>query len=181
MQIIFRNIHNMTKSERVQLDTLSNRAFAEEKPEFVEGIELRWGNDLYHFIGLLDGKMVSTVGILPRKIRLGSRTVMVAAIGGVATDPEYQNRGFAGLLMEKTNLWLDRKPSPENGSFETAILFCKPERIQYYGKFGYFLIDQPLFIHLQGRRLRFRENCMVRLLHGFEWNSSTIDLRGRPW
>jgi aminoglycoside 2'-N-acetyltransferase I len=181
MQIIFRDIHNMPKSEKDQLNTLSNRAFGEEKLEFVEGIELKWGGNIYSFIGLFEGKMVSTIGIIPRKIRLGSRTVKVAGIGGVATDPEFQNRGFAGLLLEKTNRWLDQRPAPEIGIFDIAMLFCETKRIQYYGKFGYFLIGQPVFIHLQGRRLRFRENCMVRLLHGFEWNSSTVDLRGRPW
>ncbi len=51
---------------------------------------------------LLDGKSISHVGIREREIVVYGCRTMVGFIGGVATKPEYRNRGLATRLMESS-------------------------------------------------------------------------------
>lgn len=52
-------------------------------------------------------------------------------IFGVATRPDYRNRGVAAKMMEAI---LDR--ARKNG-VKTVALTCRPELVAYYGKFGF--------------------------------------------
>lgn len=46
-----------------------------------------------------DGKIVASVLCSPRHIRIGGTQVLMGAIGGVSTHPDYQRRGFSSALL----------------------------------------------------------------------------------
>jgi len=50
----------------------------------------------------LDGESISHVGIRKREILVYGRQTIIGCIGGVATKPEYRNRGLATRLMESS-------------------------------------------------------------------------------
>jgi len=56
---------------------------------------------------LLDGDAISHVGIREREIIVYGCRTKIGSIGGVATKPEYQNRGLATRLMESSIRRLD--------------------------------------------------------------------------
>jgi GNAT superfamily N-acetyltransferase len=51
---------------------------------------------------LLDGESISHVGIRKREVVVYGCRIIVGCIGGVATKPEYRNRGLATRLMESS-------------------------------------------------------------------------------
>jgi predicted acetyltransferase len=181
LKILLRTEKTLSHAEKQGLGSMSSRAFGKDEKEFVEGHELKWGGSYYHFLGMVSGQIISHVGILPRKIRLGGKVVFTAGVGGVATHPEFQRCGFAAELLTESNRWLDRKNAPTKEIFEIAMLFCEPQRVDYYSRFGYQLIHQPLYIRLDHQRARFQDTCMIRTLHSFTWSKNIVDLRGHPW
>ncbi len=50
---------------------------------------------------VLDGDVISHVGIRERKILIFGSWIVVGSIGGVATEEPYRNRGLATRLMER--------------------------------------------------------------------------------
>lgn len=52
-------------------------------------------------------------------------------IFGVATDPAFRKRGYAGLLIDQA---IERTRSDGRAGL---VLTCKPEKIAYYARFGF--------------------------------------------
>ena len=76
-----------------------------------------------------DGKIVSSVQIFPRTMRVKDRRVPFGGIGNVGTDPEVRKQGFASLLME------DALQRMREGGYPLSVLTTDIN--PYYEKFGY--------------------------------------------
>lgn len=77
---------------------------------------------------MLGEKLVSQLWIGDLTMRIGISSVRMGGIGSVGTDRAYRNKGYARILLEKSNEWM-----AENG-YDCATLFGIPN---FYGKFGY--------------------------------------------
>lgn len=52
-------------------------------------------------IVLENGRIVSTLRIWDRELRIGAGTVRMGGIGGVGTDPDHRGRGYASALVQE--------------------------------------------------------------------------------
>ena len=76
-----------------------------------------------------DGKVISQVGIYPVDVRVKDTVLKVGGIGSVATDPDYQRKGYAGMLLEDCI----RKMKGE--AYDLSILWTGID--DYYRKLGW--------------------------------------------
>jgi GNAT superfamily N-acetyltransferase len=137
---------------------------------------IEWAGCTLQFLGFLDGKLVSKVGILPHTITVGGQPVRIAGIGSVATYPEFQRRGFAAQLMSAAGAYIQANPD-----YDFGMLFCSEKRSLYYAKFGWLRIHNPLFIlQKEGRRV-FRVPAMVLPRAGKNWPEGEVNTCGLPW
>jgi len=77
---------------------------------------------------LLEGRSVSRLWVIDLVMRVGIASVHMGGIGGVETDDEHRNRGYARRVLEHSNRWMT-----ENG-YDCATLFGISD---FYDKFGY--------------------------------------------
>lgn len=65
----------------------------------------------------VDGKVVSHVGVIYRRLRVDSETLRLGLIGGVGTLPEFRGRGYA------TELMLDQQQLMKENDADAAVLW----------------------------------------------------------
>ncbi len=173
LEILIKLENKLDLEERTQLDQLDKVAFHDEEPD--DGYD--WLAAEIHFIGKINGKIISNVGILKREITVDGHKMTVGGIGGVATHPDWQRRGFARLLLEKADDHLRQN----NSEFQFGMLFCEKKMVDYYGKSGWVKIDNPLFIEWKNERKLSDETCMILHLSEKEWPKGEVDTLGPPW
>ncbi|MBK8822699.1 MAG: GNAT family N-acetyltransferase [Anaerolineales bacterium] len=84
-----------------QIDQLDHLAFADEKHDDPEFNSIDWSSHIEHMaLGRMDNELVTLLGLLKREILVGERPVWVAGVGGVATHPNWQKRGFSSTLLK---------------------------------------------------------------------------------
>lgn len=170
-EVALKRAADLSKEEDAQVDSASGLAFAGESSD-----DLGWSDCEWFALGVLDGQIVSVVGILYREVLVGEQKVAVGGIGGVATHPDYQQRGYAGQLLERSAQFLREELKVPFG-----LLVCAPKRIHYYGRFGWQVMNAPMyFIHKEERRL-FEGPVMILPLGEAEWPGGDVDLQGGPW
>ncbi len=79
-------------------------------------------------IGLLDGRVVTSITVFRYLTRIGSARLVTAGIGAVATHPQYRKRG----LMRDT--FADMVASLHPAGYDCSVLFGIPD---FYWQFGY--------------------------------------------
>jgi GNAT superfamily N-acetyltransferase len=117
--------------EILRVETLSdaNRATLFDWGEDIFGADhfkLRWRPKDLHFLMIVDGELVSHVGILKHEVSVGNRVIRVAGVGGVVTVPHAQKRGYASELMRHAADFFS------HWDVEGGLLFCMPRRVKLY-------------------------------------------------
>jgi aminoglycoside 2'-N-acetyltransferase I len=135
---------------QTDIHTLCNRAYEEDlKPLFNTFI------DATHVLGFLDSSLISHALWVPRWLQVGTNPVMrTAYIEAVATEKEYQNRGFASTVMKRV--------AEEIQDFELGAL--SPFSVAYYERLGWELWHGPLFIRTQEGLMRTPRDGDVMIL-----------------
>src|SRR5512143_3174424 len=81
------------------------------------------------FVALDRGRIVSTLQIFRKQVRIGDAVVQVAGVGNVFTKAEYRERGLASRLLTRAVAAMD-----EHG-FDLSLLFAT--RLVFYGRHGW--------------------------------------------
>lgn len=126
---------NLTKNEREELVSLCNLAYEEDMgsvfSQFVEPA---------HVLGFLDERLVSHALWVTRFLQPEGLPLMrTAYIEAVATNPEFQNRGFASTIMQKV--------VEEIQEFDIAGL--SPFNVDYYARLGWELWGGPMYERME--------------------------------
>ena len=103
---------------------------------------------------VVNNRVVSTLRVWERRIRIGASLVTMGGIGGVCTHPKYRGVGYASALMRQTIGYL------QTTGCDIGVLFTIiPE--EFYHRFGWTSFP----------------------LHGFkvQFNSAPIDERPSDW
>lgn len=100
----------------------------------------------------------------------------MVGIGGVATHPNYQKRGFASMLLQVVDKIMREKM---NSSF--ALLICADERRPFYARNGWKHIADELFFTQEGQHRLLKTCVMILSLIEQNWLAGEIDLCGLPW
>jgi aminoglycoside 2'-N-acetyltransferase I len=175
LQIVSKIFAELTVDEKRQFEELDRIAFpeVEESESFEDNTSDSPG---FLFFGKVNGIIISKVSLIKRIVQVGNEDVTIGGIGGVATHPDYRQRGFAGILVEKAGSYLK-----SHLEYEFGLLFCDPKKIPYYGQFGYKVVDNPLYIRLNGKRLLFEDTKMVLSLRSKPWLDGDVDVNGPSW
>ena len=79
---------------------------------------------------VVNDRVVSTLRVWERRIRIGASLVTMGGIGGVCTHPKYRGVGYASALMQQTIDYL------KTTGYDLGVLFTIiPE--EFYHKFGW--------------------------------------------
>jgi predicted N-acetyltransferase YhbS len=81
------------------------------------------------FVARDRGRIVSTLQIFRKQVRVGDAVVQVAGVGNVFTAAEYRERGLASQLLNRAVTAMD-----EHG-FDLSLLFAT--RLVFYGRHGW--------------------------------------------
>ncbi len=176
LEIIVKRDADLTAEESAQVDLVDHLAFSgmDDGVEDLESIE--WSSAEWVVLGLQDGKIVSLLNLLYREVRVGDQVIPVAGVGGVCTHPDWQRHGFAGEVLERATAFMRDEMNVPFG-----LLVCSSAREQYYAKFGWRTIRDPMLFDQQGVKRVFPDKTMILPLTGRSWPAGTVDLCGNPW
>jgi GNAT superfamily N-acetyltransferase len=157
------------------------------------GEALRW-REKSHNLGLRDdaGNLVALAGLvfaevrvadaplqvagIGAEVRVAEAPLQVAGIGGVIVTRSARGRGFARLLIERLLQIAD-----ELGA-ERAMLFCSSANIGLYAKFGFQLIEGPVWAAQPGGSIEMPLCAMWKpLTPTAAWPEGKIELLGEPF
>lgn len=172
--ILCKPTDQFTPAESLQVDEVCNLAFANEVgpgPVFDQ-----WANTEVHIFGLLNRQIVSLLGLTSRQVKAGGQWVFVAGVGGVATHPAFQRRGYAGLLMQRAREYIQDEIKAHFG-----LLVCGPHREHFYRSLGWQTINEPVLVETSTGKHPWPENVMILPLTSQAWPAGLVDLCGAPW
>ena len=88
----------------------------------------------YHFeqtrVVIVDGRMVATLRIWDRDMRIGSRSVRMGGIGGVGTHPDHRRTGYASAMMKEAIEYM------RSAGYDISVLFSSRAQ-PLYRSLGY--------------------------------------------
>jgi predicted N-acetyltransferase YhbS len=109
-------------------------------------------------------------------VRVGETTLEVAGIGGVIVTRVARGRGLARALIEHL-LQLAHQLEVQR-----AMLFCLPAYVGLYTKFGFQLIEQPVFAQQPRGLIEMPMGAMWKpLMSSARWPEGRIELLGEPF
>jgi GNAT superfamily N-acetyltransferase len=136
-----------------------------------------FGSGDYWFVGWNDNVIVAVTVLLTREVTVGPRQVMIAGIGGVATDEPHRGRGYASALVTEAMRFARAELRLPFG-----LLQCHRELIDFYGSRGWLKINEPVFcLQLDGKLHQSPEHPMVMRLTDDDWPAGAINMNGLPW
>ncbi len=160
-------IRPLRNNEREQLAALYNSAYR-------IGMETgrQWAADTDMPSGVAcvmpDGRIASSVRILPYDIFVGGHLLPMGGIGGVATWADLQGHGYAGKCMEAAITMLHKK------GYAASALY--PFSHRYYGRYGWKLCAEQTVYHdlTQAQFTRFDESRLVRCVTDAHADANTL-------
>ncbi len=84
-----------------------------------------WKN---HRCLVLDGRVVSYIKIVPKRMYLGRALLKMAGVAGVSTDPDHRRKGYNRALFRDTIEFIRKD------GYDLSILYGIPD---YYHRYGY--------------------------------------------
>lgn len=171
LEVAEKSVEELTRGEKNQVDEITNLAFAADVSE-----DLCWSSPERYILGKIDDRVVSVVGILYRQIHVGEKLVWIIGVGGVATHPDFQRRGYSSSLMRKAG---DVIRGEKKVSF--GLLVCGSHRVAFYGRFGWQLMNAKMYFECRGERRLYKETVMIFSSSKESWPDGEVDLLGGPW
>jgi GNAT superfamily N-acetyltransferase len=177
LQIEIVSTNDLAAEVGEQIDRIAQLAFATVQHDDPEFNSIDWSSPLeYMALGYWGGELVTLLGLLRREILVGGKPVGVVGVGGVATHPQWQKRGFASALLQAAGEFMREKM---NASF--GLLVCADERRPFYERVGWQLVAPELFFTQNAQQRSLKTCVMIMPLAEQLWCAGEIDLCGLPW
>jgi GNAT superfamily N-acetyltransferase len=177
LQIEIVSTDNISAELDKTIGQIAKLAFADEQHDDPEFNSIDWSAHIeYMALGCMDGEPVTILGLLRRKILVGAKPVWVVGVGGVATHPNWQKRGFASAILQTSEKFMRERM---NSAF--GLLVCADERRSFYGRNGWKLVADETFYTQDGQRRPLKTSVMILPLTEQNWLAGEIDLCGLPW
>jgi len=141
-------IRKLTENDRETRIKLMRYAFQTSKNTYdnlvVDKSPMEW------YFGAFDKEaMIATAGIIPFDIRMRSRDFKMRGVGGVASKPEFRNKGIVREIMIKMF-----KDMHEN-NIPLSVLY--PFKLSFYEMLGYKLVDEHFAYEFKISDIKFRK------------------------
>jgi GNAT superfamily N-acetyltransferase len=161
----------LTEAEQAAVDAIERQAFADESPSAFE-----WdGGDETVLLSDDTDRAVSTAAILWRSATLADREIVAGGIGGVATAPDAQGRGFASVTLQAAEAALTSRP------VDLLVLFCQPALRPFYEARGWVESPWRTWVVRGGESVVFDEQLtMVKAPQAIEASGDLV-IANSPW
>ncbi|MBE3067751.1 MAG: GNAT family N-acetyltransferase [Chloroflexi bacterium] len=173
LQIEFIRSSQVSPEFQKIIDRLDHLAFAgdvaEEDPN-------EWADSDWMVLGRVDGEIVTQLGLLKRKIRVGTVLLPVGGVGGVATHPAWQRRGLSTALLRAAAPFIQTELKVFFG-----LLNCANESQPFYARLGWKTVSTELWFTENKKRRSLQTPVMILPLSNRDWPEGEIDLCGLPW
>lgn len=167
----------MVELERITDSDWQQVVAGEPEPWGRAGESLQWREKSQN-VGLRDdaGSLVALAGLLLAEVRVADATFQVAGVGGVIVTRSARGRGLARVLIERL-----LQLAPELGA-ERAMLFCLPANVTLYAKFGFQLIEEPVWAAQPDGLVEMPLPAMWKpLAPAARWPAGRVELLGEPF
>jgi len=151
----------------------SKRAFAGYDAEYWGQFE--WAEADWQVLGMLAGRPVSCAKLTRRSATADGKDVTILGLGGLATDPDHQGRGFATELMAAVRDHL------VNEGADLGLLVCDSGTVRFYERCGWREFEGELLVRNHGEELVWPKRSMVLLRERADVLPARIDLCGPPF
>jgi len=143
-------IRKLTEKDREAYRKLMRYAFETSKNNYEE---LKWPSDKVpmdlHYGAFDEEQLVAGAGIIPFDIRMRSQDFKMYGVGGVASKPEYRNRGIIREIMIK--MFKDM----QDNNIPLSVLY--PFKHSFYEILGYKLVDEQFTYEFNISDILYRE------------------------
>ena len=133
MKGIFK-IRKLAEKDREAYRKLMRYAFETAKNNYED---LKWPSDKipidWHYGAFDEEQLVAGTGIIPFEIRMRSQDFKMYGVGGVASKPEYRNRGIIREIM------IEMFKDMHENNIPLSVLY--PFKLFFYERLGYKLVD----------------------------------------
>ena len=157
-----------------QINELDNLAFSEPLEDELKDIQ--WSSADAVALGIIDAQLVTQLCLVYRQVKAGAISLSVAGVGGVATHPQYQRRGYCSQLLVKTRDILTKEQRVPFG-----LLICEEKLEPFYGAAGWQKVASSLDYWQENQRHTLKTPVMILSLSDQEWSAGNIDVCGAPW
>jgi GNAT superfamily N-acetyltransferase len=149
----------------------------EDEPFGATGAGLAWRPKDRHVTFRDGGRLIAAAGALVAGVRVGSEEGFdVVGIGSVIVTHSLRGRGLMRKLMDEL-LRVARTLGPAR-----AMLFCRPQLVSLYGRFGFREIGAPVSVDQPDGRLEMPLSAMWRpLVEGVQWPRGRVEVDGLPF
>jgi GNAT superfamily N-acetyltransferase len=137
---------------------------------------LTWRPKDLHFLLYNDGELFSHVGVLRHTVFVEDKPVIVGGVGGVATLPDAQKKGYAKMLMRHAAEFFEREWKVDAG-----LLFCLPLMIAFYESLGWQTVSEPVLIEQPNGAIESPIGIMVLPFNDNVRQNGKVELRSLPW
>jgi hypothetical protein len=109
----------------------------------------------------VDGELTGHVALTEFMVIIDGREQSCGAVGGLLTARTKMGKGYGNQLMDAAETFIF-----ERLAFESAILFCLPDLVPFYGHRGWTTIQTPVTLEQSAGIIT--------------WPESVMTLRGQP-
>lgn len=172
MNLEIRSTSTETPAERVFVDNWIKTIFS-AAPDTIEWVpRADWRVLLYD-----NTVLVSNVEIIERNALAGNSHVKLGGIGGVATLPEFRNRGCARIVMKHAVNFIFEQLQVDFG-----LLLTGNDIVPFYEKLGWSICKNPLYFDQSTGKVLFDDGVTMYIPNkNRTLPEGTIDLCGLPW
>lgn len=165
----------LSTQEREAIRSLDNRVDWGIQPD---GRSFVWAESSYSTVVQEGDQLVSHVGIVERDVIIAGRTMAIAGIANVMTEPEFQGRGYARAGLHKATGFIR-----DQLSVPFALLLCLEHRRTLYESLGWSSIANEVYCDQAGEKILLTTpgRYFMQLPLTGEVPAGAIDLCGLPW
>ena len=167
--------------ELVDLPDFGPDGYAEivdgEVDPFGTELDIEWGPEDQH-VGLMEGgRLIAHAGWLTTAAWMaGGETSEVLGLGGVVLHRRFRGNGLGRLVVAGA---MDRMRSQSDA---IAVLFCRPERLRFYGELGWIPVPDPVTVGQSGGpTVMPLRTCWLPLAEGASLPSGATEFPGLPF
>jgi aminoglycoside 2'-N-acetyltransferase I len=171
LEITIKAVEDLTPAERERTQEVDRLSFSGDNGPG----DIEWSENQWLVMGAVDDTIVSQICLLMREVDVGGQKITVGGVGGVATDPEHRQRGYAGKLLRASESFMRELDLP------FGVLVCGEERMHWYASHGWVKIDNKTIFQNSGIDRELDGIMMILPLKDQPWPEGVLNLNGKPW